>query len=290
AVDPLSCNFPWNSPYAFSENKVINGIELEGLEFKNLQTDFGFKISLSLDNSNKITASIYTAITNNTHGFGFNIMNNSGRTSVNFAYVPKIDYNITANEQRINIGGNIAANPINFSINNPTNIVFKTSTKPDVPISNLGVGVGYNLFSRKLYFGLTNQKLETSLYQPDFELNGDTPFSKYNQNLVESSSADLKPQSNISFNLGGSFTTQVDGGIGNMKSMTVSNYPSQTNEEKNQLIKAHQKSEANKLSEQNQTPLEKKLNDNIKATTNTKSKVAPYVKKGFNAVQNLFKD
>lgn len=32
SVDPLSNEFPWNSPYAFSENRVIDGIELEGLE------------------------------------------------------------------------------------------------------------------------------------------------------------------------------------------------------------------------------------------------------------------
>lgn len=32
AIDPLSGEFPWNSPYAFSENRVIDGIELEGLE------------------------------------------------------------------------------------------------------------------------------------------------------------------------------------------------------------------------------------------------------------------
>ena len=32
AVDPLFKDFPWNSPYAFSENDVIAHIELEGLE------------------------------------------------------------------------------------------------------------------------------------------------------------------------------------------------------------------------------------------------------------------
>jgi hypothetical protein len=32
ARDPLSGKFPWNSPYAFSENRVIDGLELEGLE------------------------------------------------------------------------------------------------------------------------------------------------------------------------------------------------------------------------------------------------------------------
>jgi RHS repeat-associated protein len=32
AVDPLEKNYPWNSSYAFSENVVINSVELEGLE------------------------------------------------------------------------------------------------------------------------------------------------------------------------------------------------------------------------------------------------------------------
>jgi len=32
ATDPLDYKFPWNSPYAFSENKLIHAIELEGLE------------------------------------------------------------------------------------------------------------------------------------------------------------------------------------------------------------------------------------------------------------------
>ena len=32
AVDPLEKKYPWNSPYAFSENRVIASVELEGLE------------------------------------------------------------------------------------------------------------------------------------------------------------------------------------------------------------------------------------------------------------------
>lgn len=34
AVDPLASKYPWNSPYAFSENNLIRFIELEGLEKK----------------------------------------------------------------------------------------------------------------------------------------------------------------------------------------------------------------------------------------------------------------
>src|SRR5690554_2666053 len=32
SVDPLHAQYPHNSPYAFSENRVIDGVELEGLE------------------------------------------------------------------------------------------------------------------------------------------------------------------------------------------------------------------------------------------------------------------
>ncbi|MEQ9263154.1 MAG: RHS repeat-associated core domain-containing protein [Owenweeksia sp.] len=32
SIDPLAANYPWNSPYAFAENKVIQFIELEGAE------------------------------------------------------------------------------------------------------------------------------------------------------------------------------------------------------------------------------------------------------------------
>ncbi len=33
SVDPLSPNYPWNTTYAFAENRVIDGIDLEGLEY-----------------------------------------------------------------------------------------------------------------------------------------------------------------------------------------------------------------------------------------------------------------
>ena len=42
AVDPLAWKYPWNSPYAFSENRVIDGVELEGLE----GVDFRFSLMM----------------------------------------------------------------------------------------------------------------------------------------------------------------------------------------------------------------------------------------------------
>jgi RHS repeat-associated protein len=37
SIDPLFKDYPHNSPYAFSENRVIDGVELEGLEFAEIQ-------------------------------------------------------------------------------------------------------------------------------------------------------------------------------------------------------------------------------------------------------------
>jgi RHS repeat-associated protein len=36
SIDPLTNEYPYNSPYAFSENRVIDGIELEGLEHNSM--------------------------------------------------------------------------------------------------------------------------------------------------------------------------------------------------------------------------------------------------------------
>lgn len=41
SVDPLADDYPHNSPYAFAENRLIDGIELEGLEWKPTQDKEG---------------------------------------------------------------------------------------------------------------------------------------------------------------------------------------------------------------------------------------------------------
>jgi RHS repeat-associated protein len=52
AVDPLAPKYPHNSPYAFSENTVINAVELEGLE-KEVKTinEYGSASQYQLSNS-----------------------------------------------------------------------------------------------------------------------------------------------------------------------------------------------------------------------------------------------
>lgn len=58
ARDPLTANYPWNSPYAFSENRVIDGIELEGAEYMSykesmIQVKWG-KVFMKLENYGKV--------------------------------------------------------------------------------------------------------------------------------------------------------------------------------------------------------------------------------------------
>jgi hypothetical protein len=46
STDPLEIKFPWNSPYSFSQNIVINGVEFEGLEVYSVSEGFDFMFLL----------------------------------------------------------------------------------------------------------------------------------------------------------------------------------------------------------------------------------------------------
>lgn len=48
ARDPLSVKYPHNSPYAFSENRVIDGIELEGMEYQTIKHIINTKTKLEV--------------------------------------------------------------------------------------------------------------------------------------------------------------------------------------------------------------------------------------------------
>ena len=54
AVDPLATKYPHNSPYAFSENRVLDGVELEGLEFSPTSS-YGGLMAGWIDRKHKLT-------------------------------------------------------------------------------------------------------------------------------------------------------------------------------------------------------------------------------------------
>jgi|JI7StandDraft_1071085.scaffolds.fasta_scaffold248543_1 hypothetical protein len=60
AIDPLFKSFPWNSPYAFSENRVIDGFELEGLEVVLFNKDKeNMMYNVGIDNDDRSALHIY---------------------------------------------------------------------------------------------------------------------------------------------------------------------------------------------------------------------------------------
>jgi RHS repeat-associated protein len=56
SVDPLEREYPWNSPYAFAENRVIDGRDLEGKEWENFLSGFKKPGELKIKQPNEQTA------------------------------------------------------------------------------------------------------------------------------------------------------------------------------------------------------------------------------------------
>jgi RHS repeat-associated protein len=58
AVDPLADKYPHNSPYAFSENRVIASVELEGLEAEDLYSPAGHERKDGTFNGSQLIAEV----------------------------------------------------------------------------------------------------------------------------------------------------------------------------------------------------------------------------------------
>ncbi len=56
SVDPLEKEYPWNSPYAFAENRVIDGKDLEGKEWFSVKagTTTNFTVKIKVINASKV--------------------------------------------------------------------------------------------------------------------------------------------------------------------------------------------------------------------------------------------
>lgn len=84
ATDPLAAEYPHNSVYAFSENRVIDGIELEGLEFIKSK-DFVRDQFIKAINDGDIIDGAYISINRIKHTVYFEHLF-STRSSVNFKF------------------------------------------------------------------------------------------------------------------------------------------------------------------------------------------------------------
>ncbi len=69
SVDPLSSSYPWNSTYAFAENRVIDGIDLEGLEYLDADESrimvTGGSVRLNVVNFNYLARNIWRSAVSN---------------------------------------------------------------------------------------------------------------------------------------------------------------------------------------------------------------------------------
>ncbi|WP_445722738.1 RHS repeat domain-containing protein [Flavobacterium sp.] len=247
AVDPLEVKFPWNSPYAFSENRVIDGVELEGLEFDNMKIDVGFKINITFTNAVKIKTTLYTAFTNDKHGFGVNLINNGSSFITNVAYVPKISYSFTAND-RLDASATIAGfNPIRPNIHNPDFGIYKYSEEDPKSgiISDMGVGAKIDFYKKTISLGLFNQELATKLATLPDKIDGSTSLASLSTNLIESNLADMTLKTD--------FKTIKFGTAGTKISST----------KKEEILRKEEQNKADKLEEQNKTSYVKRLEGNI---------------------------
>jgi len=60
SADPLEKEFAWNSPYAFAENRPIDGIDLEGKEWENAMSKFYKPGELQMKLPNRASAQMQT--------------------------------------------------------------------------------------------------------------------------------------------------------------------------------------------------------------------------------------
>ncbi|MBL7727576.1 MAG: hypothetical protein JNM68_07825, partial [Dinghuibacter sp.] len=58
SIDPLMKEYPWNSPFAFSENRVINAVELEGLEASTLSGGVTATVDISTLKRGRLSGTI----------------------------------------------------------------------------------------------------------------------------------------------------------------------------------------------------------------------------------------
>ncbi|MBC7552948.1 MAG: hypothetical protein H7257_03105 [Taibaiella sp.] len=142
SVDPLFKKYPWNSTYAFAENRVIDGIDLEGLEFYSVH----YKIGLN-GHTTKLQTINYTNIP---QAGMINIPTKNGygpRGDVGVTYVAHIEKEKYAQPY----GGGVVGTWIDFSEFNVKNLY--------------GVCVGGN--NPKKYWAGLNEKGE---YDDDYDL------------------------------------------------------------------------------------------------------------------------
>jgi RHS repeat-associated protein len=104
AVDPLASKFAWNSPYAFSENRVIDGNEIEGKEWSKMTTynplercfNIEFTVKIKVLNSSSLENEQVKVLMDDTRLYAGKIFNQFDEAK-RINYSIKLEYEIVNN-------------------------------------------------------------------------------------------------------------------------------------------------------------------------------------------------
>ena len=151
SLDPLASKYPHNSPYAFSENRVIDGIELEGLEVVSVHGEYqGFfkfvsgSVSTGMMFDRKGMAAFLTPGLAVGYGAGSSIGG-----GVSFSGVPKLE---DLSKWGWTIGGSVDAGVgVTFSVDGTSDGKYGGTTV------GFGVGSGAGFFAGGNYTAQTGK-------------------------------------------------------------------------------------------------------------------------------------
>ena len=163
AVDPLAEDYKYNSPYAFSENRLINGVELEGLEWR---WSTGDEVANYYANGNIVGPEQY--------GYVYPIGNGADGY---FTYVGRMEFELTCDQA----SGTQCLNPTTFNskaffsyYNNMMTILYVDGTV-------LNYGVNEDNMIQLPHSGVEVTGPETS---GEFSIGGNTIYRYINRNDI----------------------------------------------------------------------------------------------------------
>jgi RHS repeat-associated protein len=165
AVDPLTSKYPWNSTYAFSENRLLDGVELEGLEynplvnnplramaeefrrlFQGVSSKGSEEASGSVTMHDKAHVKIGNASANAYWGYSYKLASNFeaffANQSTDFGDLITIEQKLFAGE-RIKVDFGVVTYEKRFEIDNKGKKSTKESTKGDIFINGVLVTPEY---------------------------------------------------------------------------------------------------------------------------------------------------
>ena len=136
ATDPLQRSYPWNSPFAFSENRVIDKIELEGLETATATLSARttlFVVSFQVGVTVAVAPDGIALFVAPEAGAGFGV-SAAGGVSLNF--YPRVTEASQLGGWGLNVGGTIMGNGGDLSLS------FQQDKNGDVDDVKIGGGIG----------------------------------------------------------------------------------------------------------------------------------------------------